>query len=74
MDSSDKKDLPVPILATKKSDPKAEDIYIVMIGADAYRAACHLKRAQIFAVLIRDIQYQAEKKIRAKAAPRSVVT
>ena len=35
-DSSDKKEFPVPILATRKSDPKAKDIDIAMIGADVY--------------------------------------
>ena len=43
--SSDKKELPVPILTTKTSELQAKDIDIAMIGADAYRAACHLKRA-----------------------------
>ena len=53
--SSDKKELPVPIPTTKISEPKAKDIDIAMIGADAYRAACYLKGAQVFVVLIRDI-------------------
>ena len=41
--SSDKKELPVPIPATKTSEPKTKDIDIAMIGVDAYRAACCLK-------------------------------
>ena len=44
-----------------------------MIGADAYCAACHLKRAQVFAVSMRDIQYQAEKEARAGTNSKSVV-
>ena len=45
-----------------------------MIGTDAYRAACRLKEAQIFAVSIRDIQYQAKKEARAETDPTSVVS
>ena len=44
-----------------------------MIGADAYCAACRLKAAQVFAVTMRDIQYQAEKEARAETNPKSVV-
>ena len=73
LDSSNKKELPVPILATKKSDPKAKDIDIAIIGADAYCAACRLKGAQVFVVSMRDIQYQAVKEDRAETNPTSVV-
>ena len=73
MDSSDKQKLPVPILATKKSDLKAKDIDIAIIGADAYCVACRLKRAQIFALSMKDIQYQVEKEARAETNPRSIV-
>ena len=44
-----------------------------MIGVDAYRAACCLKGAQVFAVSIRDIQYQTEKEVSAETNPRNVV-
>ena len=73
LESSDKKKLPVPILSTKTSEPKAKDLDIAMIGADAYCAACHLKEAQVFVVSMRDIQYQAEKEARAETDPKSVV-
>ena len=73
LDSSDKKELPVPIPAKKTSEPKTKDIDIAMIGADAYRAACRLKGAQVFAVSMKDIQYQAEKEARAETNPKSVV-
>ena len=73
MDSSDKKELPVPILATKELDPKAQDIDIAMIGVDAYCVACRLKRAQVFALSMKDIQYQAEKEARAETNSTSVV-
>ena len=73
MGTSDKKELPVPILATKTSEPKTKDIDIAIIGADAYRAACRLKGAQVFAISMKDIQYQAEKEARAETDPKSVV-
>ena len=57
LDSLDKKELPVPIPATIKSESKAKDIDIAMIGSDAYCAACRLKRAQVFAVSMKDISY-----------------
>ena len=43
LESSDKKELPVPILTTKTSEPRVKDIDIAMIGTDAYRAVCRLK-------------------------------
>ena len=73
LDSSDKKELPVTISVTKKSDPKAKDIDIAMIGVDIYYTACRLKEAQVFAILMRDIQYQAEKEARAETNPTSVI-
>ena len=73
MESSDKKELPVPIPTTKTSKPKVKDIDIAMIGADAYRTACRLKGAQVFALSMRDIQYQAEKEARAETDLKSVV-
>lgn len=42
-------------MVTKKSDSKAKDIDIAIISADAYCRACHSKRAQVFAILMRDI-------------------
>ena len=57
LDSPNKKESPVSIPATTKSKPKAKDINITIIDADAYYAACCLKRAQMFVVSRRDIQY-----------------
>ena len=54
------------ILGTKEVD-------VAMIGADAYCAACELKTAQIFAVSIRNLEYQAEKKARPETNPKSVI-
>ncbi len=55
LDSPDKKESPVPIPATIKSEPKAKDIDIAMIGTDAYCAACRLKGAQVFDISMRDL-------------------
>ena len=73
LESFDKKELPVSIPTTKTSELKAKHIDVAMIGMDAYCAAYCLKRAQMFAVSMRDIQYQAEKEARAKTNPKSVV-
>ena len=54
-ESFDKKELPIPILAIKESDPKAKDIDIAMIGANAYCTAFCLKGAQVFAISMRYI-------------------
>ncbi len=73
LDSSDKKELSVSLATIKTSEPKAKNIDIAMIGVNAYHAACRLKGAQVFAVSMRDIQYQAEKEARAETNPKSIV-
>ncbi len=73
LDSSNKKELSVPLAAIKTSEHKTKDIDIAMISTDAYHVACCLKRAQVFAISARDIQYQAEKETRAETHPKSVV-
>ena len=73
MDSSNKKELLVPIPATKTSKLKADDIDIAMIGVDAYCQACRLKEAQVFAITMSDIQYQVEKEVRAETNSKSVI-
>ena len=57
--------MPVFISATKELDAKAKDIDITMISANVYYATCYLKKAQVFAILMKDIEYQAEKEVRA---------
>ena len=71
--NSDKKELPVPILATKTLKPKAKNINIAIIDMNAYFIACCLKKTQVFAILMKDIQYQAEKKARAETNSKSVI-
>ena len=73
LERSDKKELSVPIPAIKISEPKAKDIDIAIIGANIYCIAQCFKRAQIFALLIKNIQYQAKKEARAEINPKSVV-
>ena len=55
LDSFDKKKLLVLILIIKKSKSKAKNIDIAIISANAYCVACCLKKAQVFAILIRNI-------------------
>ena len=73
LDSLEKKELPIPILVTVKLNRKAKDIDIAIIGTDTYRAACRLKGAQVFAISMRNIQYQTEKEARAETNSKSVV-
>ncbi len=73
LNSSNEKQLPVPLATIKTSEPTAKDIDIAMIGANAYYAACCLKKAQVFAISMRDIQYQAKKEARAETNPKSVI-
>ena len=62
--------MPIPpqtsTLGTKKVD-------VAMIGANAYRAACKLKKAQVFAVSMKDLEYQAEKEAKPETDPKMVV-
>ncbi len=55
LDSSDKKKLPVPILAIIKLESKVKDIDIAMISVGTYCAAYYLKSTQIFAISMKDI-------------------
>lgn len=66
--------MPVPIRAIKRSSPKAQDIDIAMISADTYCVTWCLNGDQVFAVSIKDIQYQAEKEARAETNPKSVMS
>ncbi len=70
LDNFGKKDMLIPPRTSPLSIKKVD---IAMIGADAYRTACRLKRAQVFAVSMRDLEYQAEKEARPETNSRSVV-
>ena len=63
--------MPTSILApTFRKDVKD----VAMIDANAYYLACQLKWAQIFAIFIRDLEFQAEKKARPEINPKTVVS
>ena len=70
LDNSSIEGLPILILASTLNTKKVD---VAMIDADAFRAACELKGAQVFAVSMRDLEYQAKKGARPEANPRSVV-
>ena len=44
-----------------------------MIGIDTYYIACHLKKAQVFILFLRDFQYQIKKKAKAKINSKNIV-
>lgn len=69
----EKKRLPILILEAKVSIFATKEVNIAMIGANAYCMACKLKKTQIFAASIRDLENQAEKEARPETDPKSVV-
>lgn len=73
-DSFDKKELRVFIPAIKKLKSRIKNIDIAMIDANTYCAACYLKKTQVFAKFIRDIQYQVKKKVKFETNLKSIVS
>ena len=71
LDNSGIEGLPIP---TQVSTLGTNKVDVAMIGADAYRAACKLKGAQVFAVSMRDLEYQVEKEAKSETNPRSIVS
>lgn len=57
LDNFDKRKLLISILAIIKLKPKTKNIDIAIIYANTYYIACYLKKTQIFAISIKDIQY-----------------
>ena len=55
LDSFDKKKLLTLLAATKTSELKDKNIDIAIIGANDHCAACRSKKAQLFAISMRDI-------------------
>ena len=47
---------------------------IIIIGADEYYLGCQLKKAQVFAISIKDLEFQAEKKAKPETNPNIVVS
>lgn len=56
----------ISIFATKKVD-------VVIINANIYCISCKFKKAQVFTIFIKDLEYQAEKKARSKTNLKSVI-
>ena len=46
---------------------------IPMIDADAYRLAYQLKKAQVFAIFIRDLEFQVEKEVKPETNSKIVI-
>ena len=47
--------------------------YIAIIDANAYYLACYLKKAQIFAISIRDLEFQSKKETRPETNPKTII-
>ncbi len=67
LDKSAKEDTPISILGLTLG---TDVVDVAIIGADAYRLACMLKGAQIFAISMRDPEYQAEKEAKPETDPK----
>lgn len=50
-----------------------KSVNITMIGIDAYYITCHLKKAQVFILFLRDFQYQITKKAKAKINSKNII-
>ena len=57
LDNSRKEGLPILIPEIKISTLNTKKVDITMIGADTYWIACKLKRAQVFTVSMKDLEY-----------------
>lgn len=44
-----------------------------MISVDIYRVACKLKKAQVFAVSMRDLEYQAKKEAKPEINLKNII-
>lgn len=63
----------VPRLANIKSELKAKDINIAIIDVDVYYVTRRSKKAQVFAILIKNIEYQVEKELRARTNLQDII-
>ncbi len=73
LDSSDKKELSVPLVVIKTLEPKAKDIDTAMIGANAYCAAYRLKRNSSVCRIYKRYTISSWKEARAETNSKSVV-
>lgn len=63
LNNSGKKNIPIP---SQIQTLNIIELNTTIIGADAYRAACKLKKVQIFTIFIKDLEYQTEKEARSE--------
>lgn len=73
LDNFEKESLSILIQKTKVLILDIKKIDIAIIGANAYRTNYKLKRAQIFAIFIKNLEYQAKKKARPKTNLKIVI-
>lgn len=57
LNNSKKKGLPILIPETKISILNTKEVYVVIIDADTYRTTCKLKKARVFAISMRNLEY-----------------
>ena len=62
------------LFSTQVSILNTKEIDIIMINANTYCTACKLKSAQVFAISMRNLKYQAEKETRSETDPRYIVS
>lgn len=53
--------------------PATKKVDVTIINVDAYCATCKLKRARVFTVSIRDLEYQTEKVTRTEIDTKNVI-
>ena len=51
-----------------------KEINIAIIGVDAYCATCTLKKAQVFAISMENLEYQAKKEARPETNLKSILS
>lgn len=71
--SNDKKQWSVFLRVFIKWNPKAKNIHWVMIVMNTYCATYLLKKAEVFIISMKDIKYQASKKVKAETNWKKVV-
>lgn len=74
LDKSRKNSLPISTLKIKVSTLAIKQIDVTIISADTYCTTCRLKKAQVFAISIRNLKYQVEREARPKTNPRTVIS
>lgn len=73
LDNFRKKGLPILILEIKASILNNKKIDVIIIDINTYWIACKLKKAQVFAVSIRDLEYQREKEAKPETHLKTIV-